>query len=159
MLNPRTIARTLIAGIFIVSGWEALENPKPKERAAEDVGVPIAEKVGMTTDPVDLVRLNGATQIGAGIMLAFGWVPRLAAMALGASLVPTTLAGHQFWNLEDPEQRRFQRIQFLKNASMLGGLMMTALDTGGRPSVFWSTRKAASSASDKVAETFDRIAS
>ena len=37
-------------------------------------------------------------------------------------------------------------LQFAKNAALLGGLLAAALDTGGRPSVFWSGRRAAACA-------------
>jgi len=57
-------------------------------------------------------------------LLAMGRAPRLAALALAASLIPTTIAGHRFWTETDPSARAAQRIQFLKNAAMLGGLLV-----------------------------------
>jgi uncharacterized membrane protein YphA (DoxX/SURF4 family) len=39
-------------------------------------------------------------------------------------LVPTTLAGHRFWAEEDPQAKSMQRIQFLKNLAMFGGLLL-----------------------------------
>ncbi len=57
------------------------------------------------------------------------WVsPRLSALTLAASLVPTTLAGHAYWKIEDPAARKVQRIQFHKNMAMIGGLLFAALD-------------------------------
>jgi len=61
-------------------------------------------------------------------MLALGKAPRLSALALAVSLVPTTLAGHSYWAVEDPEVRKVQRIQFHKNMAMIGGLLFAALD-------------------------------
>jgi uncharacterized membrane protein YphA (DoxX/SURF4 family) len=52
-------------------------------------------------------------------------MPRVAALVLAGSLVPTTLAGHRFWEEDDPKTRAAQQLQFLKNTSMLGGLLMT----------------------------------
>jgi putative oxidoreductase len=72
---------------------------------------------------------------------------------LGASLVPTTIAGHAFWDVEDERDRSAQRMQFLKNAGLFGGLLFAALDTGGRASVFWSARKAIGNAADAVSST------
>jgi hypothetical protein len=72
-----------------------------------------------------------------------GWMPRLAALAIAGTLVPTTLAGHRFWEADEPQTRKQQRIQFLKNLSMLGGLLIAAADTGGRPSLVWRSRHAA----------------
>jgi uncharacterized membrane protein YphA (DoxX/SURF4 family) len=70
------------------------------------------------------VQLNGLVQVVAGLALAFAVLPRLSALALAASLVPTTLAGHRFWEEQDEAARGQQTIQFLKNAGMMGGLLM-----------------------------------
>ena len=47
-----------------------------------------------------------------------------SALALAGSLVPTTLAGHRFWEEEDDAARAQQTVQFLKNLAMFGGLLM-----------------------------------
>lgn len=47
---------------------------------------------------------------------------------LAASLVPTTLAGHPFWTIEDPAARKVQRTQFHKNLAMIGGLLFVAIE-------------------------------
>ena len=91
----------------------------------------------------EAVRINGAVQAVAGTMLALGWWPRLSAFTLAATLVPTTLAGHRFWEAEDEQERRQQRIHFLKNVSMLGGLLIASADTAGNPSLAWRSRHAA----------------
>jgi putative oxidoreductase len=52
----------------------------------------------------------------------------LAALALACSMIPTTLAGHAFWNIEDPTGRKLQRIQFHKNMAMIGGLLLAVVD-------------------------------
>jgi uncharacterized membrane protein YphA (DoxX/SURF4 family) len=49
-------------------------------------------------------------------------------LALAGSLIPTTLAGHSYWQIEDPATRKMQRIQFHKNLAMIGGLLFAALD-------------------------------
>jgi len=54
---------------------------------------------------------------------AAGEMSRLAALALAVSMVPTTIAGHPFWEIDDPVKRSQQRVQFLKNTAMAGGLM------------------------------------
>lgn len=156
-MSLRTVARTLLAGIFIVGGWDSLQHPKAKTRPAKEVGVPIADKLGLPTDPVELVKINGAVQLGGGILLALGWMPRLASLALAASLVPTTASAHRFWEIDDPDQRKAQMTQFFKNGAVLGGLLFAALDHGGRPSVFWATSKAAERATDAVAGAFDKV--
>lgn len=73
------------------------------------------------------VRVNGSLMVAAGGMLLLGIRPRLAALALVASMVPTMLADHPFWLESDPQQRKGQRSHFLKNLSMMGGLLFVAL--------------------------------
>ena len=85
------------------------------------------------------VRINGAVQVAAGLLLATGRAPRLASTALAASIVPTTIAGHRFWEYEG-EERHLQRMHFVKNASLLGGLILAAVDTEGRPGLAWRAR-------------------
>jgi putative oxidoreductase len=74
------------------------------------------------------VRANAAVMMAAGGLLMLGKAPRLSALALAGSLVPTTLAGHSYWEVEDPATRKIQRIQFHKNLAMIGGLLFAALD-------------------------------
>ncbi|HEX4223314.1 MAG TPA: DoxX family protein, partial [Pseudonocardiaceae bacterium] len=76
------------------------------------------------TDPATLVRLDAAVKVGAGLALAFGKFPRLAAFALAVGLVPTTLAAHAFWEHEDPQAKGIQQANFLKNMGLLGGLLL-----------------------------------
>ena len=61
---------------------------------------------------------------------------------LAASLVPTTAAGHRFWEETDPDHPGDQRLHFLKNVSMLGGLLIAAVDTEGKPGVAWRAKRA-----------------
>lgn len=125
----RTIARPLLAGIFIAGGLNALQNPGPRAEQAKPVVERMASAVRLLPrDPVTAVQLNAALHVGAGGLLAAGVLPRLAALALATSIVPTTLAGHRFWEVQDAAQRAQQQSHFLKNAAILGGLLLTALD-------------------------------
>ncbi|HEY3724693.1 MAG TPA: DoxX family membrane protein [Acidimicrobiia bacterium] len=124
MKLTRRIPSALLAPMFIVGGWDAAVRPHGKAAKASVVTEKVIDAAGLTTDTDQLVRINGAAQVGAGVLLAVGVVPRLAAAVLAASLVPTTLAGHRFWAEEDPGARAAQRIHFLKNLGLLGGLLL-----------------------------------
>ena len=52
-----------------------------------------------------LVRANGAAMVAGGALLATGRVPRLSALGLAAAMVPTTVAGHPFWEDTEPATR------------------------------------------------------
>ncbi|MGW2340794.1 DoxX family protein [Streptomyces sp. NPDC001661] len=143
----RKCARPMLAAAFVAGGLSTVRAPERVAPAAEPVAVPVASRVPRLPDkPEQLVRINGAVHIGAGLLLAAGVVPRLAALALAGTLVPTTLAGHAWWKEEDPEQRAQQRTQFLKNLSLMGGLLITAADTHGKPSIAYRARDAAGTA-------------
>ena len=83
------------------------------------------------------------------VLRAMGWFPRLSAAVLAGTLVPTTLAGHRYWEIEDKQERAQQQIHFLKNLTMLGGLLIAAADTGGNPSLAWRRRHAARAAAGR----------
>jgi uncharacterized membrane protein YphA (DoxX/SURF4 family) len=141
----------MLASIFIAQGLETFRRPERVAARAEPVVRPLAERLSFVPDKTEeAVRINGAVQVVAGTLLALGRWPRLAAFTLAATLVPTTLAGHRFWETEDEQERRQQRIHFLKNASMLGGLLIASADTAGNPSLAWRSRHAAHTARREV---------
>jgi putative oxidoreductase len=147
----RAVARPMLATIFAIQGYDTLRRPERVAPKADPVVRTAAERVpDVPADTEQAVRVNGAVQFAAGSLLAIGWLPRLSALAIAATLVPTTLAGHRFWEASDDQERAQQRIHFLKNIAILGGLLITAADTGGRPSLAWRSRHAARSARREV---------
>jgi uncharacterized membrane protein YphA (DoxX/SURF4 family) len=136
----------MLASIFILQGFDAMMNPERVSSRAEPVVQPLAERVPLIPSETEqAVRLNGAVQFAGGLLLGMGRLPRLSALAVAATLVPTTLAGHRFWDIDDKQERAAQRIQFLKNLSMLGGLLLAAVDTAGNPSLAWRAQHAVQS--------------
>jgi putative oxidoreductase len=153
MTATRLIARPLLASAFVAGGVSALKNADNlaiKAKPVVDRIRPALEKaapqVKIPDDTVTLVRVNAGVQILAAVALARGRAPRLSSTVLAASLVPTTVAGHQYWNETDPAVKANQKLHFFKNLSMLGGLILAAVDTEGRPGVAWRAKHAATSA-------------
>jgi hypothetical protein len=91
--------------------------------------------------------------VGAGSLLALGKFPRLASTVLAASLVPTTVAAHSFWQEQDPEVRAKQKVQFLKNLGLLGGLLLAAVDTEGKPGLAYRAHMVNASAHRAARQT------
>ena len=158
MIGTRGLARTLIAGTFVAGGLATWKRSAKLASAAENVVAPVESALGRAVDSEQLVKANAAVQVVAGGLFALGIAPRPMALVLGASLVPTTIAGHAFWDVDDPAERQAQTLQFLKNASILGGLVFAALDTGGRPSVFWRGRQLAGELGSSISATTSSIA-
>ncbi len=139
----RVLGRPMLASIFIAGGLDTLRHPDRVAGLAEPVVRPVTDRLRALPDRTeDSVRLNGAVQVAAGLLLATGRMSRPAALAIAATLVPTTLAAHRFWE-EDAGDKSQHRIHFLKNLGLLGGLLIAADDTGSRPSVLWRGRHAA----------------
>jgi putative oxidoreductase len=111
----RRLAQGLLSATFIYGGVDIFRNPGPRAARAEALGLPRSE-LG--------VQLNAATMVIAGSALALDIAPRLAAAALTASLIPTTIIGHPFWRETAQAGRKAQLTQFNKNAGLLGGLLL-----------------------------------
>ena len=89
----RAIARPMLGSMFVVGGIDSLRRPDPKVPKADPIVETIADTMWLPGETAAWVRFNGAVQVAAGTALALGKLPRVAALALAASLVPTTLAG------------------------------------------------------------------
>src|SRR3954465_2518157 len=158
----RRIARPLLASSFVYGGIDTLRNPQSRVPGA----APIVEQITAAADqqlPVQVprdveqwVKIDAGVKVAAGSLLALGKLPRLSALALSASIVPTTLAGHRFWEHDDPKERFGQTSNFLKNLAMLGGLMIAAVDTEGKPSVGWRAKKTASAAAAAAEASYEK---
>lgn len=125
----RVAARALTGTTYAILGWDAAVNPGPRVDMAAGTLATIRKAVPLPQDDELIVRGNGAAQAVGGALLAVGVFPRPAAAVLAASLLPTTLAGHAYWTIEDPAARKAQRTQFLKNLAMLGGLAFAYNDS------------------------------
>jgi putative oxidoreductase len=81
-----------------------------------------------------LLLLGVLFEIVGGIFVFFGLWVRLGALLLFIFMIPTTLVFHDFWHYQAGE-RMGQMINFMKNVSISGGLLvLLALGKGGKPS-------------------------
>ena len=151
----RRIARPMLSAVFISRGIDALRSPKP----AADAARPTLEGLSKLPDPVGtnvpsnaetVARVNAAVQIGGGLLLASGKLPRVASAVLALSVVPGSLGGHTFWSETDPQRKADERRAFLTDVSLIGGLIIAAVDTEGKPSLGWRGRRAAHKVSEAV---------
>lgn len=155
MTVSRLVARPLLASVYLVGpvntlrdpSWAAGQAPKVTDKIqplvqklGQRLGIPLPEK------PETWVKVNAGIQVVAALALATGRAPRTSAAVLAATTVPTTIAGHAFWDEDQPQSRRQQQIQFAKNASLLGGLIIAAGDTDGKPGLAWRAGRAAKDA-------------
>jgi uncharacterized membrane protein YphA (DoxX/SURF4 family) len=128
----------MLASIFVVDGIRHLINPELKIDTARwvlDKAGPQLEKADprIPTDPRTVVRAKAASDVVAGLALATGHFTRPAAAILAAGLVPTTAASFA----QDK-----QPTELLKNLGLIGGLLLAAADTEGRPNLRYRTTHA-----------------
>jgi uncharacterized membrane protein YphA (DoxX/SURF4 family) len=151
MTLMRFAARTMLASYFVSAGVNAVRDPAALVPVAEpmvDRFVPMAKqyapeqvKDSIPDDPVTWIRINGALQLIGGLALATGKGRRLGALILAATLIPATIAKHPFWTKDDEEERAAERVHFLKNVSLIGGVLIASRDTEGRPSLSYRAQK------------------
>lgn len=110
----KSLGRLCLSSIFVMGGLDAFKAPGPRATKVEGAGIP---------EPETAVKVNGMTMVIAGILLALGIAPKAAAGALIGTMIPTTLVGHAFWKETTPQAQAMQRVQFLKNLGLIGGLL------------------------------------
>ncbi|MFI7526382.1 DoxX family protein [Nocardia salmonicida] len=153
----RRIARALLGTTFVAAGVNGLMNQKPRAAAANALadkgrtGLPDALAARVPDDPSQFVRINSAAQVVGGLLLASGRAPRPAALLLAATVVPGTVTEQDFWAENDPDRKAAKRVGFLKDLGLLGGLMIAAADTEGKPSLGWRARRAFSREEPRIA--------
>lgn len=155
----RRIARPMLAAIFVVSGLDSIKHPAGRAKAATPLLDKVIPVTGLPDDKELIVRANGVAMLTGGVLLATGKLPRLASAVLAASLVPTTLAVHSFWEKPFGADRSKDRVDFLKNLGLLGGVLLATVDTEGKPGLAWRARKLRSDAAVKVASAREALPS
>jgi putative oxidoreductase len=119
------VGRVLLAWLFLVSGVDKLGAFAGTAGYIASTGLPMPELLAVATI---------ALEIGGGLLLAIGFKARWAAAAFAAFTLVATLLFHNYWAA--PEAQQFmQRLMFLKNLSIVGGLLMVVAFGPGRWSV------------------------
>ena len=119
------VGRILIAAMFVVSGWGKLTGFGGTVGYIEHVGLPM---------PQVLAAFAVLFELGGGLAIVLGWKTRWAAAALALFLVVITPIFHNFWNAT-PEMHMSQLINFQKNVSILGAMLVLFAFGPGRYSI------------------------
>ena len=159
----RRFARPMLATVFVIDGIETLRNPQAHAANAAplvDKAAPLVEKgeqavnehVTTSVPPVNKdtetwVKGLAGVKVGAGVLFGLGKAPRLSALALTASHVPTTMVRNAFWSESDPDAKSRKTTGFATDVALLGALLLASVDTAGQPGLGWRARQAG----DKVA--------
>lgn len=114
------LGRVLFALIFVTSVVGHFSAAQISEAAAH--GVPLATL---------LVPLAGLIALVGGVSVMLGYRARFGALLLLVFLVPVTLVMHKFWGLADPQMAMLQKIQFMKNTSLIGACLLVMYHGSG----------------------------
>ncbi|HEV3136787.1 MAG TPA: DoxX family protein [Pirellulales bacterium] len=109
------LGRLLLSLIFVASAAGKISDWQSPAKMMADKGVPAVDA---------LLSIAIALEISGGVLVLLGWYTRFGALALLLFLVPVTLIMHNFWTIEEGPQRMEQMINFMKNVSISGGLVM-----------------------------------
>jgi putative oxidoreductase len=120
------IGRILIAIIFVSSGIEKFMDLGATASAIGSKGLPYANVLAV---------LTATLEAGGGLLIIFGWQTRLAALALAIFCAVAAYYFHDFWNQPDGPQHTNNMIHFMKNVSIIGGLLMLCAAGAGRYSL------------------------
>jgi len=108
------LGRILLSLIFVMSGFSKIGGWEQTAGYMASKGMPLV--------PLFLVAAMLIEVLG-GLSVLLGLKARVGAAALILFLVPASLIFHNFWTLEGMEQQ-VQMIMFMKNLSILGGLLL-----------------------------------
>lgn len=115
------IRRALLSAVFVWTAVNVLQNAEHMTGPADALGLP---------EPETMVKVHGWVNLVGGIMLALNIKPKLAATAMVGNLTVTTAGAHQFWEIDDENEKIEQMIHFFKNLSLVGGLLGVLASNG-----------------------------
>jgi putative oxidoreductase len=69
------------------------------------------------------VIVSGVMQIAGGLSVVLGLLPILGLLLLIILLIPTSSLMHNFWTIQDPQQRAAEQVNFLKNLALVGAAL------------------------------------
>ncbi|UFU07625.1 DoxX family protein [Ruania halotolerans] len=139
----RALARPLLASVFVVDGIDAIRHAD-EHVALLEPWEPLLDKVSekvpwLPKKRATMVRLMGGVSVGAGVLLATGKAPRLAAGTLAVVAFKRTIIRYPFWSAKG-EDRREKLNGFMRSGAVMAGLIFAAQDRQGKPSMAWQVQ-------------------
>lgn len=108
------IGRLVFGGFFLYNGINHLKERKSLGQFAGSKNVPMPEVA---------VAATGVALIAGGASILLGVKPKLGAAAIAGFLVGVSPVMHNFWSVQDPNQRMNEMVHFSKNMALLGSAL------------------------------------
>jgi putative oxidoreductase len=113
--------RILLASLFVVSGLA-----KYASTHVQTAGYVASDGLPLDTAAAWIL---GTLEVLFGVCLALGYRLRLVALVAVVFVLASSFAFHAFWAVE-PQEQFAQQLLFMKNLSLIGGLLVIAGATG-----------------------------
>jgi putative oxidoreductase len=117
--------RVLLAAMFVISGFGKITGFDGTVGYIASKGLPVPELLAIGAILIEF---------GGGLAIIAGWKTRWAALAFAVFLLVITPIFHNFWAVPEA-QAAMQKINFMKNVSILGGFLLLFAFGPGRYSV------------------------
>lgn len=117
MKAPFLIGRVLLGGFFLYNGINHFRQAEALAGYAKSKNVPAAKAA---------VIASGTMLTFGGASLVLGIKPKLGIAAILGFLAGVSPIMHDFWNMEDPQQRQNDMINFSKNMALAGAALALA---------------------------------
>jgi putative oxidoreductase len=111
---PFLAGRLLFGGFFLYNGINHFKQRGAMAQYAGSKGVP---------RPDVAVMASGAALILGGSSLILGVKPKVGVAMISGFLAGVSPVMHNFWRIEDPNQKMNEMINFTKNIALLGAAM------------------------------------
>ena len=119
------VGRILLGLIFVLSGFSKIAGFDGTVDYIASKGLPL---------PTLVAALTILVELGGGLALVVGFYTRQAAVALALFTLLTGFIFHNFWAADDAS-KMMQQINFMKNLSIAGGMLVLAAFGPGRLSL------------------------
>lgn len=119
------LARILLVVLFVKFGFDKLLGFTATVTYMTSTGAPL---------PGLLALIAVVMEFGLGITLLLGFYTRPLALALAIYTLAAALIGHRYWNMEGM-QHYLSMINFYKNISIVGGLLLLSVTGPGKYSL------------------------
>ncbi|CAJ0849462.1 DoxX family protein [Ralstonia flatus] len=119
------LARILMMVLFVMSGWGKLTGFQGTVGYMASTGAPL---------PMVAAAVAVVMEFGVGIALLIGLWTRPLALLMALFVLGTSFIAHSYWDMEGAMEAA-NKIQFYKNLSIMGGLLLLAAAGPGRYAV------------------------
>jgi uncharacterized membrane protein YphA (DoxX/SURF4 family) len=114
MKSAFVIGRLIFGSFFLYNGINHLKQRKSLAQHADTKNVPL---------PDAAVTATGVVLLAGGASIVLGVKPKLGAAAIAGFLAGVSPVMHNFWSIQDPNQRMNEMINFSKNLALLGSAL------------------------------------